>query len=95
MSRAIGRRRQGHRRRDRISRGNLRNVQPGSRVRVLNLARLPHGKRRRLEALGLAVGEEIEVLAQAPVTVVQAGHAQLALAGELSCLIDVEPEIAD
>jgi len=92
MSRAIGgRRRRKHHRHARAIRGDLRAVQPGRRVRVLNLARLPQGKRRRLEALGLAVGEMIEVLAQAPVTVVQAGHAQLALAGELSSLIDVEP----
>ncbi len=70
----------------------LQAVAPGGRVRVLDLTRLPHVKRRRLEALGLTVGEEVEVLAQSPVTVVLAGHAQLALAGELSRLIDVGPD---
>ncbi len=69
----------------------LQAVPPGGRVRVTDLARLPHGKRRRLESLGLVVGEVVEVLTQTPVTVVRAGHSQLALAGELSRLIDVGP----
>jgi Fe2+ transport system protein FeoA len=88
MSRAFKRRRR-HRRRHLGS--GLEAVTPGGQVRVANLGRLPRGKRRRLEAMGLVVGEKIEVLAQSPVTVVRAGHAQLAIAAELSRLIDVEP----
>lgn len=85
-------RRPRRRRRRRVNRDGLVSVRPGRRVRITSLDRLPHGKRRRLEALGLVVGEDVEVLAQSPVTVVRAGHAQLALARELSGLIDVRPE---
>jgi Fe2+ transport system protein FeoA len=88
MNRAMRRRAHRHRR---GGRGDLQQVIPGERVLVLHLDRLPNGKRRRLEALGLAVGDELEVLIQSPVTVVQVGHAQLAIASELSRLIDVEP----
>lgn len=46
-------------------------------------------RRQRLEGMGLCAGQPVEVLAQAPVTVVSVGHAQLALAAELSRMIEV------
>jgi Fe2+ transport system protein FeoA len=85
------RRRHRPRRHGRILPEGLGAVPTGQRVILLNLNRLPHGKRRRLEAMGLKAGDEVEVLAQRPVTVIRVGHAQLAISTELSCLIDVLP----
>jgi Fe2+ transport system protein FeoA len=75
-----------------VTSARLGAIPPGQRAILLNLNRLPHGKRRRLEAMGLMVGEEIEILAQSPVTVIRVGHAQLAISAELSRLIDVVPK---
>jgi Fe2+ transport system protein FeoA len=95
MDRALrrrGRRRHARRRSHYEGYGSLEQVTPGWSAVVSNLTRLPPGKRRRLEALGLTVGEAVEVIAQSPVTVIRAGHAQLALSAEISRLIEVETE---
>jgi Fe2+ transport system protein FeoA len=69
---------------------HLDQVEPGEKALVAGLNALPPERRRRLEGLGLSCGQTVEVLAQSPVTIVRLGHAQLALAAELSRLIAVD-----
>ena len=63
---------------------------PGSQTRVTRLGALPASKRLQLQAYGLVPGRRIRVLQQAPVTVIQADHTELALESDLAAAVTVE-----
>lgn len=73
----------------------LSEVPPGRQVRVRGYGDLPSGKLEQLQAYGLVIGREVQVLQQDPLTVVLADYTELALEGRLAEQVSVDMPVED
>jgi Fe2+ transport system protein FeoA len=69
----------------------LADVPPGHQARIIDFSNtIPANRKEHLQAYGLVPGYQVKVIQQAPVTVVQIEHTELALERALAHAIRVE-----
>lgn len=68
----------------------LANVPPGTRVEIKGFRPLDTSRRQQLQAYGLSPGHAVQVIQHSPVTIIQAGHTELAMETDLAQSILVE-----
>lgn len=79
------------RRRPAGRRSTLADLHPGSEAVVAGYRAMAPARRRRLEALGLGVGERVIIRQQSPATIVRVDRSELAIERELASQIAVLP----
>jgi Fe2+ transport system protein FeoA len=71
----------------------LADIPAGTQVQVQSFRPMDPIRHQRLQAYGLCLGQRLQVVQQSPVTIVQAGHTELAMEKDLAGSIIVRVEV--